>query len=149
MKVYLDKMLVLVCTKFEGKFDKGGKPYFLHCLRVMQNLNSDDDELMSIAVGHDLIEDTNVTYADLWDMGFSPRIICGIEALTKQRGETAEEYLTKVKGNRDAVLVKLADLRDNSDIRRLKGVTEKDVERMKKYQWMWHELVEHRKDYAF
>lgn len=135
-------MLVLVCTKFEGKFDKGGNPYFLHCLKVMQLLNSDDDELNAIAVGHDLVEDTNITYNDLYMFGFNSRIIEGIRALTKQRGQTEDEYLSGILGNKDAMLVKLADLTHNSDIRRLKGLTEKDFERMKKYQRMYLTIKE-------
>lgn len=143
MQVYLDKMLVLVCTKFNGKFDKGGKPYFLHCLKVMQLVNSDDDELNSIAVGHDLVEDTDVSFIDLFAEGFSDRIVNGIRALTKQKGESKEEYLAKILENKDACKVKLADLTHNSDIRRLKGITEKDIERMKKYQAMYITIKQH------
>jgi hypothetical protein len=36
--------------------------------------------------------------------------------------------------------VKLADLRHNSDIRRLKGVTDKDIERMAKYSKFYVEI---------
>ena len=146
MQYNLDKMLVLVCTKFSGKFDKAGKPYFLHCLKVMQLLNSDDDELNSIAVGHDLVEDTDITYQQLREMGFSYRIISGIAALTKIPGESQEEYLSKVLGNKDACLVKLADLTHNSDIRRLKGLTQKDFDRLRKYQTMYHVISSHLKD---
>lgn len=143
MKVHLDKMLVLVCTKFAGKFDRGGQPYFMHCLKVMQLLNSDDDELNAIAVGHDLIEDTDVTFKELRDLGFSDRIIAGIWALTKQSGQTNEEYLENILSNKDACLVKLADLTHNSDIRRLKGLTDKDVERIRKYQFMYKTIKDH------
>lgn len=141
MQVHLDKMLVLCATKFQGKFDKGGKPYILHCLKVMHYVDSDDDELNCIALGHDLVEDTDVTFFELREVfGFTSRIIDGIFALTKQAGESNDEYLTKVKGNRDAVLVKLADLRHNSDLRRLKGVTEKDLVRLAKYAKSYNDL---------
>jgi hypothetical protein len=36
--------------------------------------------------------------------------------------------------------VKMADLRHNTDIRRLKGVTEKDITRMAKYHTFYMEL---------
>ena len=139
----LNKMLVLVTTEFDGIFDKGGVPYVLHCLKVMHYLKSDDEELQCIALGHDLIEDRkNITYALLREMGFSDRVISGIAALTKIPGESADEYLAKVIANKDAIRVKLADLRHNSDIRRLKGITPKDQARIAKYHQMYLVLKE-------
>ena len=138
----LNQMLVLTVTKFDGMYDRGGNPYILHCLKVMYYTKTEDEELQCIALGHDLIEDTDVTYAQLRFAGFTERIIDGIRALTKVPGETHEEYLTKIKSNPDAIRVKLADLRHNSDIRRLKGVTEKDILRIKKYHEMYLELKE-------
>ena len=141
MQIHLDKMLVLCATKFQGKFDKGGHPYILHCLKVMHYVDTDDDELNCIALGHDLVEDTDVTFGELlFDYKFTERIVDGIRSLTKFPGESNDEYLTKVKGNHDAVLVKLADLRHNSDLRRLKGVTEKDLARLAKYAKSYNEL---------
>jgi (p)ppGpp synthase/HD superfamily hydrolase len=137
----LNKMLVLVTTEFDGIFDKGGVPYVLHCLKVMHYLKTDDEELQQIALGHDLIEDRkNITYKKLKEMGFSDRVIDGIRCLTKVPGESPEEYLEKVKSNKDAIRVKLCDLRHNSDIRRLKGITPKDVARIEKYHKMYLEL---------
>ena len=60
--------------------------------------------------------------------------------MTKQPGQTLGEYKEAVFSNRDAMLVKMADLRHNSDIRRLKGVTDKDLERMAKYQRFYLEI---------
>jgi (p)ppGpp synthase/HD superfamily hydrolase len=143
MKHNLNKMIVLATTEFDGIYDRGGVPYILHCLKVMHYLKSDDDELQQIAVGHDLIEDCkNVTYQMLRDMSFSDRVIDGIRCLTKVPGESPEEYLAKVMSNHDAILVKLADLRHNSDIRRLKGVTDKDIKRIEKYHKMYLVLKE-------
>jgi len=139
----LNKMLVLVTTEFDGIFDKGGVPYVLHCLKVMHYLKSEDEELMCIALGHDLVEDRkNITYKYLRDMGFSERVIAGIAAVTKVPGESPEEYLAKIMANPDAIRVKLADLRHNSDIRRLKSVTAKDVARIEKYHKMYLSLKE-------
>lgn len=138
----LDKMLVLATTKFAGKFDRGGHPYILHCLKVMYYLKSDDEELQVIGLGHDLVEDTDVTYADLRAMGFTERVIVGIRAMTKVPGETNDEYMDRIKACPDAIRCKLSDLRHNSDIRRLKGVTAKDVARIEKYHKMYLELKE-------
>lgn len=139
----LNKMLVLVTTEFDGIFDKGGVPYVLHCLKVMHYLKSDDEELCCMALGHDLVEDRkNITYAYLRELGFSERIIAGIAAVTKVPGESPDEYMAKIKANPDAIRVKLADLRHNSDIRRLKGIGEKDIKRIEKYHKMYLELKE-------
>ena len=138
----LGKMLVLATNSHDGQLDKGGKPYILHCLKVMHYLKTDDEELMCIALGHDLIEDTKVTYYELNELGFSERVIDGIWSLTKQHGQTYDEYKEQVFSNKDAMRVKLCDLRHNSDIRRLKGVTEKDVARIAKYHQFYLEIQE-------
>lgn len=136
----LNRMLVLATTRHAGQFDRGGNPYILHPLKVMYYLKSDDEELQCIALAHDLVEDTDTTYAELRGMGFTERVVDGIAALTKVPGETYDEYKAKVKGNPDAVRVKMADLRHNTDVRRLKGVTEKDLQRMEKYHRFFMEL---------
>jgi (p)ppGpp synthase/HD superfamily hydrolase len=138
----LDKMLVLVTNAHAGQFDRGGNPYILHPLKVMHYLKTTDEELMCIALGHDVIEDTSVTYQDLRNAGMTPRIIEGIRALTKQPGQTHEEYKQGVFANHDAMVVKSADLRHNTDIRRLKSltVTEKDIARMTKYHIFYLEI---------
>lgn len=136
----LGKMLVIATNAHNGQFDKGGAPYILHPLKVMHYLKTDDEELQCIALGHDVIEDTKVTYQDLRDAGISERVIAGIGALTKLPGQTLEEYKAGVFGNIDAVQVKLCDLRHNMDPRRLKGVSEKDLARGAKYQVFFMEL---------
>jgi guanosine-3',5'-bis(diphosphate) 3'-pyrophosphohydrolase len=138
----LNAMLVLTVNNHSNQFDKGGKPYILHTLRVMHRLRTDDEELQCIALGHDVVEDCGVTYAQLAELGFTQRVIDGIRCLTKTTGESYDEYRAKVLSNRDAMRVKLEDLRDNSDIRRLKGVTEKDIQRMVKYHKFYLELKE-------
>lgn len=130
----LDKAILLATNGHHGQFDRGGKPYILHCLAVLHTVDSDDEEVQCIAVMHDLIEDTKTTYADLREAGFTERVIAGVRAITKVPGYTYEEYQEQVLANKDAVLVKMADLKHNSDITRLKGVREKDIDRMVKYQ---------------
>ncbi len=136
----LDKMLMIATKAHHGQFDKGGNPYILHPLKVMHYLKTDDEELMCMALGHDVVEDTPVTYKELHEAGMSERVIEGIRALTKQPGQTYDEYKQGVFANVDAMKVKMADLRHNTDIRRLKGVTEKDLARMAKYQMFYLEL---------
>lgn len=136
----LGAMLVLATNAHAGQFDRGGKPYILHPLRVMSFLKSDDEELQCIALGHDVIEDTKTTWQDLAAAGMSDRVIDGIRALTKMPGQSYEEYKQAVFDNPDAMQVKLCDLRHNTDIRRLKGVSPKDIDRIAKYQRFYLEI---------
>lgn len=136
----LGTMLVITTNAHAGQYDRGGKPYILHPLKVMHYLKTDDEELQCMALGHDLFEDTTVTYKELREAGMTERIIAGIDALTKQPGRTYDEYKERVFANVDAMRVKLCDLRHNTDIRRLKGVTEKDIARMAKYHLFYTEI---------
>lgn len=144
----LSKMLVLVTTRFDGHFDKSGQPYVLHLLKVMHYAKcEDDEELQCICLGHDFIEDIfkhdhAAGYALLRREGFSERVINGIRNMTKVDGETEDDYMARLKSSIDSIRVKLADLRHNSDIRRLKGLLEKDFARMQKYHRMYLELKE-------
>jgi (p)ppGpp synthase/HD superfamily hydrolase len=141
-KEKLGEMIVLAANRHAGQFDKGGNPYILHVMAVMYLTDSKEEEVLQIAAGHDLVEDTGVTYRELYDAGFSERVIDGIKCLTKVPGETYDEYKDKVKSNRDSILVKMADLKHNSDISRLKGLRDKDFERMAKYMAFYAELSE-------
>jgi (p)ppGpp synthase/HD superfamily hydrolase len=136
----LGNVLVLATNAHAGQFDRGGKPYILHPLKVMHYLKSDDEELMCMALLHDVIEDTKTTWHDLVDAGCTPRVLAGVKALTKMPGQTYDEYKENVFANEDAMRVKMADLRHNTDIRRLKGVTQKDLDRMAKYNRFFLEL---------
>lgn len=136
----LNSMIKLMVDAHAGQYDRGGRPYCLHPLKVLHYLRSDDEELQCIALGHDVVEDTATTYQDLRTAGMSERVIEGIRALTKLPGETYVEYKERVFMNRDAMMVKMADLRHNTDIRRLKGVTDRDLERMAKYHRFYLEI---------
>lgn len=144
MTYQLAKMIALATHRHDGQFDKGGQPYILHCLQVMQDVKSDDLEVKAIAVGHDLIEDTFDTVVEGLDFLqplFTGRIVNGILALTKRgRGQSYEQYKMQVKINPDAVKVKMADLRHNSDPTRLAQLTAGDMTRLARYHAFYLEL---------
>lgn len=129
----LNAAIVLAANGHAGQYDRGGTPYILHPLAVLNILNSKDEVEQVAAVLHDCAEDTNVTYQDMRDVGVSEAAINIITLLTKQPGQTYEEYQQGIFSNVSAMRVKAADLTHNSDIRRLKGVSEKDIARMAKY----------------
>jgi len=133
----LDKAIALTAAHFEGKFDKGGQPYILHCLHVMHAVcpNQDDHELMCIAVMHDLVEDTDIDLDDLYALGFSQRVVAGVDCMTHRAGEDyMDVYIQRIALNRDARLVKIQDLDHNSQMMRMKGIRQKDFRRIEKYQ---------------
>ena len=136
----LGKVLLLATNAHAGQFDRGGKPYILHPLKVMHYLKTDDEELQCIALLHDVVEDTNTSWHDLEDIGCTKRVLAAVKALTKMPGQTYDEYKETVFANEDAMRVKLCDLRHNTDIRRLKGVTQKDIDRVAKYNHFFLEI---------
>ena len=133
----LAQMIKYAIIFHSDQVDRAGQPYILHPLYVMSALNSSDLELMQIAVGHDLLEDTKITEEWLRLAGFTDRVINGIVALTKKKSQSYEDYQQQVLANPDAVRVKLKDLEHNMDLKRLSRVgivpTEKDLERQQRY----------------
>lgn len=115
-----------------GQFDKGGKPYILHPLHLMNQLMF-DTQLATIAVLHDVVEDSTYTIEVLEEIGFSTRVLAALILLTHERWVPYEDYIGLISENIDAIRVKRKDLEHNSCITRLKGVTSKDITRMEKY----------------
>jgi (p)ppGpp synthase/HD superfamily hydrolase len=136
----LSKAIIIATNAHAGQFDRGGTPYILHPLRVMSYLEDADEELQCIAVLHDVVEDTSVTWKDLIEAGMTQRIISALRLLTKLSGQTPDEYKAGVLSSVDAMKVKMCDLRHNSDVRRLKGVSEKDIARTAKYHMFYMEI---------
>lgn len=140
------KMFSIMCEAHNGQVDKAGVPYYLHPLAVMDLLSFEykEDDIISIALGHDLFEDTDITPEILREQGFSERVIDGITALTKIKGESYSDYKERVKSNRDAIIVKIADLKHNIDLGRLVfvGITDRDIIRAYKYIEFRKELEE-------
>jgi (p)ppGpp synthase/HD superfamily hydrolase len=140
----LSMMLAIATDAHKTQLDKQLKPYILHPLRVMEILieswGDTDEELLCIAVGHDLIEDTKVTTDYLYQQGMTHRIVEGISALTKLTGEDDYVYIERVKTNWDAIRVKMADLVHNTDVRRGKGDRLKDMARLIRYHDFYNQL---------
>ena len=114
-----------------GQTDRAGIDYIKHPETVASFVATDEEK--AVAYLHDVIEDTSLTLLDLKKEGFSKNIIEAVDILTKKKGQDYQSYLNLVKKNELARVVKLADLRHNSDLTRLPLITEKDLERNKKY----------------
>jgi (p)ppGpp synthase/HD superfamily hydrolase len=127
-------------TAHSGQKDKAGNPYIEHPLRVMDKLETIEEKIVGIL--HDVVEDTDITLDNLIAMGFPQSIIKAIEALTKRPQEDYQSYLERIKSNSLALKVKIFDMQDNMDIKRIKNPTEKDYQRVAKYQQIYPELLQ-------
>jgi (p)ppGpp synthase/HD superfamily hydrolase len=128
----LGKAIKIATIAHEDKYCKKEKPYILHPLHLMFQLLF-DVELAIIAVLHDVVEGSHFTLKGLQRKGFNKRIINAVDLLTHNDEDTYEEYIDKMRDNYDAIRVKRKDLEHNSNITRLKGLSSKDLDRIKKY----------------
>ena len=114
-----------------GQFDKAGVPYIFHPVHLAEQMDTEEECI--VALLHDVVEDTEVTFEDL-EKEFSKTIIDAIRLLTRDKSVDYMEYVKNLKSNTIARKVKLADLRHNSDSTRLIKITDKDIERINKYK---------------
>lgn len=141
MQTQLALAIQLASSVHMDQFDKAGKPYILHPLHLMSQFLW-DTELATIAVLHDIVEDSIVDFENLEFYGFTPRVIRAVYLLTHDSEDSYEEYIDKMCDNYDAIRVKRKDLEHNSDITRLKGIRPKDLERIEKYHKAFTKLGE-------
>lgn len=124
----------------KGQFDKSGKDYIGHPLRVMEMGKTEEEKIVGVL--HDVIEDTDWTFEALAEEGFSKEIIDALRCVTKlSENENYDDFIERVKKNPLAVAVKINDLSDNMDIRRLPYLSDKDVKRLKKYLKAYKKLI--------
>ena len=126
------KSLEIVTKLFNDKTDKGGFPYVIHLLKVYSNVSDYLEKVCALL--HDVIEDTDVTYDDLKEVGFNNDVIEILTILTKLKGEDYRDYIDRIinSGNFHAMNIKLSDLRHNMDSSRIKNPTPNDYERITK-----------------
>ncbi|WP_239616862.1 GTP pyrophosphokinase [Cohnella mopanensis] len=116
----------------KGQIDKGGNPYILHPLAVMNRVETIEEKI--VAVLHDVIEDTEVTIEQLREFGFSEEILKAISLLTRSKEDSYEEFIEKTIYHRISRNVKIADIKENMNISRIKDPTEHDYKRLEKYK---------------
>ena len=123
-----------------GQVDKAGMPYIGHVMRVMQAGKTIDEKIVGVL--HDVVEDTTWTFDALLAEGFPVHIVDVLRCVTKlSDDEPYEAFINRVKNNPLAVAVKINDLTDNMDIRRLQTLTDADVQRLRKYLKAYQSLV--------
>lgn len=134
----LEDAILLAAQAHHGQRDRSGQPYILHPMRMMFSLK--DDEARTVAVLHDVVEDTPVGLADLRSAGFSEAVVAAVDHLTRREDETYEAFIERIKPYPLARQVKLADLRDNMNVLRLDTLSDKDVARLRRYRAAWDVL---------
>ena len=117
--------LKIATEAHKGQVDKAGVPYINHPLTVASLVDTEEEKI--VALLHDTIEDTNITEQDLLNYGFSNKIVEAVKLLTHNKNVPYMVYVAKIKDNELARKVKIADLTHNSDLSRLKEITEKDL----------------------
>lgn len=135
---FLEKAEKLAREAHQGQKDKSGADYIGHPIRVSARCKSPKAKIAGLL--HDTIEDTYVTAQTLKEAGFDDDIVDAVLTLTRQKDETYAEYIVRASQNEIAKEVKIADLEDNLDIRRLNDITEKDMLRIRKYLHSWRYL---------
>jgi (p)ppGpp synthase/HD superfamily hydrolase len=134
----LARAIALASEAHLDQREKSGAPYILHPIRVM--LRMDTEAEMMVAILHDVIEDTPWTFDQLRQEGFSEEVIEALDCVTRRSTETYAEFVDRARHNPLARKVKLADLEDNMDVRRLPDITAKSLDRLKKYHEAWLSL---------
>lgn len=125
------KALKLCFEAHKKQVDKSGMPYVFHPFHLAEQMQT--EETTVVALLHDLVEDTDYTIEDLVSMGFSKNMTDAIALMTHADDVTYMDYVRKIKNNPIAKVVKLADLKHNSDLTRLDVVDEKALKRKEKY----------------
>lgn len=129
---YVDLALEIATVAHRGQVDKAGIDYIEHPKVVASYVTEGEEK--STAYLHDVLEDADVTADDLMRQGILHQVVTAVETLTKNSKEPYFTYLEKVKLNPIARVVKLADLKHNSDLSRLPSPTEEDYKRLEKYK---------------
>jgi (p)ppGpp synthase/HD superfamily hydrolase len=135
----LQRALEITVAAHKNQQQKDGSPYALHPIRLAMSVTSEEQKI--VALLHDVVEDTEWTIEDLQREGFSENVIDALRLLTHDDGSPYEGYIERIAVNSLAKSVKLADLTDNMDIKRIPDPSEKDFARLAKYHRAWRKLT--------
>lgn len=128
----LTKKAIKLCfAAHKDQVDKSDLPYVFHPFHLAEQMKTEDTAV--VALLHDVVEDTDYTLDDLRGMDYPPQVIEALGLLTHDKTVPYLEYVVAIKENPIARVVKLADLRHNSDMSRLDYVDEKVERRIQKY----------------
>lgn len=118
------KAMKLAYDAHEGQLDYNGVPYIFHPIHLAEQM--DDEISCTVALLHDVVEDTEVTLEDL-KREFPKDVTDAVALLTHDISMDYFDYVRAIRTNPIARTVKLADIAHNSDETRANGsdLTEK------------------------
>ena len=125
------KALRLCFDAHKEQNDKSGLPYVFHPFHLAEQMETEETTI--VALLHDIVEDTNITLAELSEKEFDGAVIEALALLTHDKDADYMDYVRAIKQNHIAKAVKLADLRHNSDLTRLDVIDEKALKRRETY----------------
>ena len=129
---FTKKALRISFEAHKNQTDKSGMPYVYHPFHLAEQMK--DEYSTCVALLHDVVEDSETSLNDLIEAGFPKEVTDAIALMTHDERVPYLEYVAEIKNNPIARVVKLADLRHNSDLSRLDKIDEKTNERVKKYE---------------
>ena len=135
----LERAIEIAIEAHRGQRDKAGNDYINHPLRVMAAGKTTNERIVGVL--HDVVEDSDWSFERLMDEGFSKEVMDALRCLTHDPRVSYDQYISHLKDNKLAVIVKLNDLSDNMDIRRFPYLSDKDVKRLKKYLRAYKQLI--------
>lgn len=135
----LEEAVRIAAEAHAGQRDRYGAPYLLHPLRVMLRMRTDAERMA--AVLHDVVEDTEWTLERLRAAGFPAEVVSAVDAVTRREGEDYDAFVRRAARDPIGRAVKLADVEDNLDLRRVDEVLPRDVERLNRYLRAWRHLA--------
>lgn len=133
--IYTDltrKAMTIAFAVHKDQLDKADVPYIYHPIHLAESM--DDEYSTVVALLHDVVEDSEMTFDELIAIGFPNEVITALKLLTHSPGVGYLDYIEAISHNELATKVKLADIKHNSDVTRLITVTDKDIERFEKYK---------------
>lgn len=117
--------------------DKGCNAYVKHPLAVASAVmaSGGTDVQIAAALMHDVVEDTEETLDRLrYVAGFDDEVVDVVDAVSRRPEESPDQYLDRLVLDKDAVVVKKADIQHNMDLRRLNRAPEEgDLRRNQVY----------------
>lgn len=139
MEQLLVKAIELAKKYHQGQVDKGGNPYIEHPMAVMDRLETIEEKIVGVL--HDIVEDTVLTLGDLLELGFPEFIVEAIDSVTRRDDETRAEFIKRAKQNVIGRKVKIADIMENMNLKRIPNYTLKDEKRVLKYEKELKKLI--------
>lgn len=134
----LARAITIAAQAHQEQRERNGTAYILHPIRLMLRCTTETAQITAIL--HDVVEDTTWTLAQLHAEGFNDEILAALDCLTRRPDETYEQFIERIAPNPLARTVKLADLEDNMDIRRLPHVGPHEQARLERYHRAWLRL---------